>query len=126
MSTFTTIEPVAAAIPAVAACPGAPRPQGRRPGGPAGFLAVAALVLALWILAAATITAARPGEAMVIALGSPAALMAAGDAATLRLVRVTGPFVVAAVSGRDGVGALYQAGALIVLPGRRGGCGRPG
>lgn len=123
MSTFTITEPVAAAIPAVAdKC----RRHGRRRGGLAGFLATGSLALAVWLLAAATITAARPGEAMVIALGSPAALMAAGNADTLRLVRVTGPFVVAAVSGRDGVGALYAAGALIVLPGRRGGCGLSG
>lgn len=131
MSTSTTTERLSAAIPAVVALADAPRPlrsrrKGRHRGGPVGFLAVAALVLALWMLVAGIVTAVRPGEAMVIALGRPASLMMAGHADSLRLVRVVGPFVVAAVSGREGVGALYAAGALIVLPGRRGGCGLAG
>lgn len=88
-----------------------------------GFVLACLLVLSVWTLAAATIAAARPGEAMVVAIGSPAALLRDVDPDRLRLVRVAGFFVLAAVSGREGVRALYDNGALIVLPGRRGGCG---
>jgi hypothetical protein len=90
-----------------------------------GFLAASALVLAVWTLSAATIAAARPGEAMVVALGDPAQLLRNVDPDRIRLVQVAGGFVLAAVSGREGVRALYENGALLVLPGRRGGCGLP-
>ncbi|WP_439573234.1 hypothetical protein [Phreatobacter sp.] len=130
MSISTTTERGPAVLPAVAGGSQERRREERRRGGLAGgwasLLATGSLALAVWVLAAATITAARPGEAMVIALGNPAVLMTAGDADRLRLVRVTGPFVVAVVSGREGIGALYAAGALLVLPGRRGGCGLAG
>jgi hypothetical protein len=86
--------------------------------------AVACLaVLGLWTLAAATIAIARPGETTVIAIGAPAGLMRNVDPDRIRFVRVGGIFVLAAVSGREGVKALYDNGALIVLPGGRGGCG---
>jgi hypothetical protein len=79
--------------------------------------------LGLWTLAAATIAIARPGETTVIAIGAPSALMSRVDPDRIRFVRVGGIFVLAAVSGREGVKALYDNGALIVLPGGRGGCG---
>ncbi len=79
--------------------------------------------LGLWTLAAATIAIARPGETTVIAIGAPSVLMRDVDPDRIRLMRVGGLFVLAAVSGREGVKALYDNGALIVLPGGRGGCG---
>jgi hypothetical protein len=79
--------------------------------------------LGLWTLAMATLAVARPGEAMVVAIGAPEGLLAHVDPDRIRLVRVGGIFVLAAVSGREGVRALYDNGALIVLPGSRGGCG---
>ncbi|MBL8569103.1 MAG: hypothetical protein JNK84_08455 [Phreatobacter sp.] len=106
MSISTTIEPLA-----------------RRWRAARGFTLAAAAALGLWTLVMAAIAVARPGEAMVVAIGAPSDLLSRIDPDHIRLVRVGGLFVLAAVSGREGVRALYDSGALIVLPGSRGGCG---
>lgn len=106
MSISTTIEPLA-----------------RRWRAARGFILAALAALGLWTLVMAAVAVARPGEAMVVAIGAPSALLSQIDADRIRLVRVGGLFVLAAVSGREGVRALYDGGALIVLPGSRAGCG---
>jgi multisubunit Na+/H+ antiporter MnhE subunit len=88
-----------------------------------GFVLASVAALGLWMLGMATLAMARPGEGMVVAIGAPASLLRDVDPDRIRLVRVGGIFVLAAVSGREGVKALYGSGALIVLPGSRGGCG---
>ncbi len=99
------------------------KPTGRRLRGARRFLLASLAALGLWTLTAAAIAVARPGETTVIAIGTPSALMSRADPERIRFVRVGGIFVLAAVSGREGVRALYENGALIVLPGGRGGCG---
>ncbi|MGL4288768.1 MAG: hypothetical protein ACRCVA_20635 [Phreatobacter sp.] len=91
--------------------------------GPRQFLAASALVLAGWTALAGGIAAARSGPAMVVALGDPTALMKRIDPDQVRLLRVTGIFLVAAVNDRAGVRDLYESGAYLVLPAREGGCG---
>jgi len=101
-------------------------PLTRRWRAASGFALAAVVALGLWTLAMAAVAVARPGEAMVVAIGAPSALLSQIDPDRIRLVRVGGLFVLAAVSGREGVRAFYDSGALIVLPGSRGGCGLAG
>lgn len=81
------------------------------------------LVLAGWTVLAGGIAAARSGPALVVALGDTTELMKRVDPDQVRLLRVAGIFLVAAVSDRAGVRALYESGAYLVLPAREGGCG---
>ncbi|WP_216072772.1 hypothetical protein, partial [Acinetobacter baumannii] len=65
----------------------------------------------------------RSGPAMVVALGDTTTLMRRVDPDQVRLLRVGGIFLIAAVNDRAGIRDLYESGAYLVLPAREGGCG---
>uniref|UniRef100_UPI0013D104B1 hypothetical protein n=1 Tax=Klebsiella aerogenes TaxID=548 RepID=UPI0013D104B1 len=67
-----------------------------------------ALVLAAWAALAGGIAAARSGPAMVVALGDTTTLMRRVDPDQVRLLRVGGIFLIAAVNDRAGIRDLYE------------------